>query len=76
MRSPERPSIDLSKRDRFSNSVMAQNKGNISHRETNENRGLLPSVPSLNQKSVAQLQSIHDGIDPQISKKLFGSITV
>lgn len=74
LRSPERPMIDLSKRDRLSNSVMT-NKGNVSLREHSPQRGLLPEMPSKNMKSHANLRA-YDSIDEKISKKLFGSITV
>ena len=63
MRSPERPMIDLSKRDRLSNSVMSINKGNISHREQGQQRGLLPEMPNNNMKSQANLRVTYDTID-------------
>lgn len=61
-------------RDKFSNSVVT-NKGGASHRELGEQRHLMPTIVSGGIKSVSQLQTI-DGLDPKVSKKLFGSITV
>ena len=66
--------IDLSRRDLVSKSTMANGggSGGNSHRE-GATRGLLPEMPASNVKSSYNL---FQSIDPKVSKKLVGSITV